>query len=72
MCFTHNETYLGQGKEKARNFLIENTDVSDEIKQAVMAAGGFAAPPEETAEETVEETTEEAIARGAEEEIPNS
>ena len=45
--FKYGETYLGQGKEKARNFLIENTDVADEIKQKVMAAGGYAAPLEE-------------------------
>ncbi|MEM9369480.1 MAG: recombinase RecA, partial [Planctomycetota bacterium] len=41
--FKYGETYLGQGKEKARNFLIENPDVADEIKGKVLAAGGFAA-----------------------------
>ena len=45
--FKYGETYLGQGKEKARNFLIENTDVSDEIKQKVMVAGGFLPPADE-------------------------
>jgi len=44
--FKYGETYLGQGKEKARNFLIENTDVAEQIKQGVMAAGGYAAPLE--------------------------
>ena len=44
--FKYGETYLGQGKEKARNFLIENTDVAEQIKQGVMAAGGYAAPVE--------------------------
>ena len=39
--FKYGETYLGQGKEKARNFLIENTDIAEEIKQQVLAAGGF-------------------------------
>tara|TARA_R110002049_G_scaffold2750_3_gene21862 strand:- start:62661 stop:63791 length:1131 start_codon:yes stop_codon:yes gene_type:complete len=44
--FKYGETYLGQGKEKARNFLIENDDVRDEIKQKVLAVGGYAAPIE--------------------------
>lgn len=42
--FKYGETYLGQGKEKARNFLIENPDVRDEIKNKVLAAGGYSAP----------------------------
>ncbi len=55
--FKYGETYLGQGKEKARNFLIENTDVAEEIQQKVLAACGYAAPLEElpaapTADET--------------------
>jgi len=52
--FKYGETYLGQGKEKARNFLIENLDVAEEIKDAVMIAGGFGAS--EVAEETDAET----------------
>ena len=60
--FKYGETYLGQGKEKARNFLIENTDVADEIRQQIMAAGGFAAPLEvaEPVEEPVEEVDQAA------------
>ncbi|MEM6981204.1 MAG: recombinase RecA, partial [Planctomycetota bacterium] len=46
--FKYGDTYLGQGKEKARNFLIENEDVRDEIQQKVLAAGGYAAPLEDT------------------------
>lgn len=42
--FKYGETYLGQGKEKARYFLIENEDVRDEIKQRVLAVGGYAPP----------------------------
>ena len=56
--FKYGETYLGQGKEKARNFLIENTDIRDEIKQKVLAAGGYIAPldgEEVGAEEAVED-----------------
>ncbi len=61
--FKYGETYLGQGKEKARNFLIENPDVTEEIRDKVMVAGGFAAPLEEgTPEEGAEETSEAAEA----------
>ena len=42
--FKYNETYLGQGKEKARAFLLENKDVAEEIKDLIMAAGGYAGP----------------------------
>lgn len=44
--FKYGETYLGQGKEKARNFLIENPDVAEVIKDQVLAAGGYADPVE--------------------------
>lgn len=39
--FKLGETYLGQGKEKARNFLIENPKVADEIKQRILENGGY-------------------------------
>ncbi len=39
--FKYGNTHLGQGKEKARNFLIENPEVANEIKMKVMAAKGF-------------------------------
>ena len=60
--FKYGETYLGQGKEKARNFLIENDDVRDEIKQKVLAVGGYAAPVEgdsEAEEKVVDEKAAE-------------
>ena len=66
--FKYGETYLGQGKEKARNFLIENTDVADQIKQQVMAAGGYAAPLDSEDDGVAEEAVEEA----EEVELPNS
>lgn len=37
--FKYGDVYLGQGKEKARNFLIENPAVTEEIKQKVLSAG---------------------------------
>lgn len=54
--FKYGDTYLGQGKEKARNFLIENPDVSAVIKQEVLATGGYASPVDDEAVE--EEETE--------------
>jgi recombination protein RecA len=38
--FRYGDMQLGQGKEKARQFLKENPKVAEEIKQKVMAAGG--------------------------------
>jgi recombination protein RecA len=66
--FKYGETYLGQGKEKARNFLIENTDICDQIKQQVMVAGGFAAPLESGEEAESCDSVEEPETA----EIPNS
>jgi recombination protein RecA len=42
--FKYGETYIGQGKEKARNYLVENKDVANEIRDAIIAAGGYAGP----------------------------
>ena len=69
--FKYGETYLGQGKEKARNFLIENTDVAGQIRQAIMEAGGFAAPAEAVDGENAQKG-EEAEEPAVEAEIPNS
>ena len=38
--FKYNDDYLGQGKEKARAFLMENPEICEEIRQKVLAAGG--------------------------------
>jgi recombination protein RecA len=37
--FKYGETYLGQGKEKARGFLTENPAVTEELRGKVMATG---------------------------------
>jgi len=42
--FKYGETYLGQGKEKARAFLIENPQLTAELREKVLAAGAPAAP----------------------------
>ena len=39
--YKYGETYLGQGKEKARRFLVEHPDVVEDLKQRVLAAGGY-------------------------------
>jgi len=39
--FRYGDMQLGQGKEKARTFLKENPEIAQEIKQKVLAAGGF-------------------------------
>ncbi len=39
--FKYGAVHLGQGKEKARNFLKENPDVCDEIRNKVLAVGGY-------------------------------
>lgn len=40
--FRYGEDHLGQGKEKARAFLLANPHITEEIRQKVMAAGGYA------------------------------
>ncbi len=59
--FKYEETYLGQGKEKARNFLIENPQITEEIKQRIVASGDIAGASGEGEE-----------AEASEEEVPNS
>lgn len=39
--FKYGALHLGQGKEKARAYLIENPDVCEEIRNKVMAEGGY-------------------------------
>ncbi|MBL9165414.1 MAG: recombinase RecA [Planctomycetaceae bacterium] len=39
--FRYGEMQLGQGKEKAREFLKANPQIAEEIKQKIMAAGGI-------------------------------
>jgi recombination protein RecA len=62
--FKYGEVYLGQGKEKARNFLIDNPEITEEIKQQVLANGGYASPLSEgdgEASEMEEEEQEDAV-----------
>ncbi len=42
--FKYGDTYIGQGKEKARNYLMENKDVAIAIRDAIVACGVYAGP----------------------------
>ncbi len=61
--YKYGETYLGQGKEKARNFLIENPEITEEIKQGVLAAGGYAPPVggDDEVEDVADSADEDAV-----------
>lgn len=37
--FKYNDAYIGQGKEKARTYLAENTAIRDEIRDKILASG---------------------------------
>ncbi|MGA2033570.1 MAG: recombinase RecA, partial [Thermoguttaceae bacterium] len=56
--FRYGDLQLGQGREKARDFLKENPQVREELKEKVLAARGYsdvpAAKPLPAAAETVE------------------
>jgi recombination protein RecA len=41
--FRYGDMQLGQGKEKAREFLKENPQIAEEIREKIMAAGGHEA-----------------------------
>ncbi|HAA51959.1 MAG TPA: DNA recombination/repair protein RecA, partial [Planctomycetaceae bacterium] len=56
--FSYGETRLGQGREKARLWLVENPDMLEEIRAKVLVARGFG-PQEDEPEAT---GTEEAPA----------
>ena len=58
--FKYNDVYLGQWKEKARAFLMENKDVAAELRPLILAAGGMGLDDEvaEPAEPTAKEKQE--------------
>ena len=47
--FRYGDMQLGQGKEKARDYLKENPAITEEIKQKIMAFGAELLPVEKTA-----------------------
>ena len=58
LWFKYDGTHLGQGKEKARNFLIENPDVCEEIRMKILAAGGYVEDIAEVLEDIEKEAKE--------------
>ena len=50
--FKYGETHVGQGKERARSFLVENPDITAELRRKVFEADGLlSASPEESKDE---------------------
>jgi recombination protein RecA len=58
--FRYGDMQLGQGKEKARDFLKENPQITEEIKQKIMAAGGLEESRVSTAGAVADSTDNEA------------
>jgi recombination protein RecA len=56
--FRYGEIQLGQGKEKARDYLKENKALADEIKDKILAAGGEVVVPAGVGTPDPEEETE--------------
>jgi recombination protein RecA len=44
--YTYEGEQLGQGRENAKSFLSENTEIMVEISEKVRAAAGIGEPPE--------------------------
>ncbi len=56
--FKFGNVHIGQGKEKARNYLIENPDIATQIKDKIMASGGYIENAVSTSEVAEEEAGE--------------
>jgi recombination protein RecA len=57
--FKYGETYIGQGKEKARNFLMENKAIATEIRDAILACGGYSGPEDSSGSADADEAGDE-------------
>ena len=58
--FRYGEAPLGQGREKARQFLVESPDVCEDIRNKVLAAGGYNDElPAETSDKSADAEPEE-------------
>ncbi len=55
--FKYNDAYIGQGKEKARAYLKENPQITQEIREKILAAGVSSVVEPEGAEAEVEENS---------------
>ena len=56
--FKYGDAYLGQGKEKSRQFLIDNPQITEELKTKVLSSGGFVVPVAEPSEDEKVEAEE--------------
>ena len=56
--YTYEGDQLGQGKENARRFLIQNPEIAAEIEQKILIALGIVADPNAAAEDNVESLDE--------------
>ena len=56
--YTYDGDQLGQGKENARRFLIQNPEIAAEIEQKILVALGIVADPNAPAETNVESLDE--------------
>jgi recombination protein RecA len=56
--FRYGDMQLGQGKEKARQYLKENPTITEEIKEKIMAVGGHQALSKSTGEDVNGDSTE--------------
>lgn len=63
--FKYGSVHLGQGKEKARNYLLENKDTCEEIRRKIMEAGGYLEPDEIEAAEAAAAAEAEAALEAA-------
>jgi recombination protein RecA len=50
--FRYGDTQLGQGKEKARQFLVENPEVTGQITQQLLQVQGVRSVPPSAAEDS--------------------
>ena len=50
--FKYNDMHIGQGKEKARAFLVENPDITQELRTKVMQAEGLIATADDAKTES--------------------
>lgn len=63
--FKYNDTHIGQGKEKARAFLVENPDITAELRRKVFESDGLVATDAEVAEASAKDAAKEKNADSA-------
>jgi len=55
--YSYGEERLGQGRENAKQFLLDNPDITEEVEREVKASLGFFEDEEEEEKETTEESS---------------